>query len=476
MSGDRVVKNTAALMGGEAGRRIIALVTGILIARGLTVEDQGRLRLGLALVAIFGVLANFGMIPLLTRRVAADPERGNQSFGVVLGLKTVLGFGAVAIVLLAAWFLNYRDATLTITAILAAIVWLDALEATATSFFDGCQRMLIPAAAGLLRALALLLLVLLALNADWGTYGVAGAYLAAAAFAVALSLGLVRRYYPAVRLRPRLAGGKKILREALPFVLIGFVWILLFRIDMVMLGQLQGERSVGYYSVGYAFFEVLLVLPMLSTRALYPALAEGMRESTERWRALLSAALRIFWLIALPVGIGSYFVGARFVVLLYSEKYAAAGPVITLLGPFLWLWFGTATFGWALTAADRTWQVLAANAIALALNIAANLLLIPRYDFLGATAATIISEFCLLAMLLFVLIRSYGGLTRHVFPWRAIPAAAALALTAWWLREANLALVIGAGAVIYLLLIVVCGALTDTERALLGRFLRRGNA
>lgn len=474
MSGDRVAKNTLALMGGEAGRRLLALFTGILIARGLSVEDQGRLRLGLALTAIFGVLANFGLIPLLTRRVAADPENGSRSFGVVLGLKTILGLGAVAALLLAAWLLNYRDAALTVTAILAVIVWLDALEATATSFFDGCQRMRLPAATGLLRAAALLLLVLLALGAGWGVYGVSGAYLTAAVFGVILSLALMRRHYPAARLRPRLAGGKAVLREALPFVLIGFVWILLFRVDMVMLGQLQGERSAGYYSVGYAFFEVLLVLPMLSTRALYPALAEGMRESTERWRALLGAALRIFWLIALPVGIGSYFVGARLVVLLYSDKYAAAGSVITLLGPFLWLWFGTATFGWALTAADRTWQVLAANATALLINVTANLLLIPRYDFLGAAAATVISEVLLLVMLLAVLIHFYGGLTRRIFPWRALPAALALGLTAWRLREANLALVIGAGAVVYLTLIVVCGALTDAERALLGRFLRRG--
>ncbi|NLH51032.1 MAG: flippase, partial [Myxococcales bacterium] len=456
-----------------AARRGLSVVIAVLVARAMTVDDFGRFGLALALSGIFEVVGNFGLTSLLTRQVATDPAQGGDSFGLVLGVKLWLGLAASAAMIGFGALMGYHDATWWAVVLAAGIVWGNTLDATGIALFDGYQRMDFAAISTLARSAVLLLSVLLVVWRHWGLPGIIGAYLFNAWFAAAFTLWLARARLPGLRLRPRWAGSLRLLRQAVPFLAIGFVWVVTFRVDMVMLESMTDEVSVGLYRSGYAFFELLLALPILTTRALYPALSAGLADSPERWRELLTAALRIFWMIALPISVGSLLVGARIVPLFYGEKYAAGGTVLALLGSFLWLWFGTMTFGWALTAADRLGVVLAGNVTSMTVNILANLALIPRLGFYGSALATVLSEVTLLAIFAVAIQRSLGGFSRHFFPWRALPAVGALALSTWLLRSANLALVIGVGAAVYVAAIVLGRALNERERDILWRLARR---
>jgi len=473
LSGERVAKNSVVLIAAEVVKKILGVVTSILIARALAVDDFGRLRLAMALVAIFEVLANFGLGPLLTREVAGTPEKGGETFGLVQGIKMILGLLAAAGMIGFAVVSGYDGATLIAVIVAAGIVWFSALEASAISLLDGYQSMGWSSAIGVVRSTLVLLAVAVALGRHGALYGVVGAYLFAAVFSAGFGNLLVAGRLRGVSIRPRLVGAWRQMRQALPFLLIGVVWMLLFRIDTIMLEALKNEQSVGLYSSGYVFFELLLVVPILSTRALFPALTEARATSPERWRELMGAALRIYWILALPIAIGSFFVGARFVPLLYGAKYAAGGYVVPLLGSYIFLWFGTMTVGWALSAADRLGLVLRGNVLAMLVNIAANFLLIPRFDFFGAAVATIISEAVLLTYFLIVLRREEGGLPRGIFPWRALPAAAVLVAATAALRSFHLALVIIVGAVLYLGGIWALGALRDQELEIIRRLVRR---
>jgi O-antigen/teichoic acid export membrane protein len=476
VSGARVARNSVWLLAAEGSRRLISLVVAIVVARALSVEDFGRFGLALALAGIFEAIAAFGLTPLLVREAAADSELGARSFQTALGLRLVLGAVASLAMILFGRAMGYEGAARQAVDLAATIVWGNALAQTGEAMFDGQQRMELAALATVLRSLVLLACVAVAVWAGWGLTGVVGAYLANAWFAALFNSWLAAARLPGVSLRPRLTDGLPMLRRALPFVLIGFVWIVAFRVDMVLLERLTDERSVGLYRSGYAFFELLLTLPVLTTRALYPALSAGIAESGERWSSLLAAALRVFWLIALPVSIGAVIVGGRFVPLFYGAKYAEAGRVVALLGGCLWIWFGTMTFVWALTAADRLRAVLIGNVSALAVNVAVNLALIPRVGYFGAAIATVASEAFLLLYFLAAMRRSRGGLPRGVFPWRAMPAALTLAACAWLLRDRNLALVTAAGAAAYLAVGWLGGAANERERELLVGLWRRKSA
>jgi O-antigen/teichoic acid export membrane protein len=472
VSGTRVARNSALLLIAEGSRRIVSLIIAILIARSLTVADFGRFGLALALAGIFEVFASFGLSPLLTREAAADPAKGRDIYRLALGIRLWLG-GLTALAMIAfSLVMDYDEATRRAIWLAAGIAWANALETASNSLFDGYQRMELTVISTIVRALVLLAAVSAAVVMGWGLAGVVGAYLFNAWFSAVYTAWLARTRLAGVTLSPRVRGQLAMLRQAAPFFMIGIVWVVAFRIDMVLLERLTDTESVGLYRSGYAFFELLLALPILATRALYPALAAGLAESRDRWHALLAAALRVYWLVALPVSIGSLLVGARLVPLFYGAKYADGGQVVALIGAFIWVWFGTMTFGWALTAADRLWDVLVGNTFAMVFNILANLMLIPPLGFFGSALATVLSELSLLVFFLYVMYTSFGGLPRRVFPWRAVPAAAALAGVTWYLRDANLGLVIAVGAAVYAALVWACRALTDEEQRVLLRLAR----
>jgi len=152
---------------------------------------------------------------------------------------------------------------------------------------------------------------------------------------------------------------------------------------------------------------------------------------------------------------------------------AEGARVLMLLGGFLWLWFGTMTFGWALTAADHLRDVLRANCFAMLVNVAVNLALIPKFGYWGAAVATVVSEVFLLAYFLRVFLRLYGNMPHGMFPVRAIPAALTLAVVAWELRTLNLGIVIAAGAAAYFAVLFLSRALNEQERRIIWQLVQR---
>ncbi len=471
MSGSRLAKNGAILIGAEILRRALSFVVAILIARSLIVDDFGRFGVAMALMGIFSVVAGFGLNPLITRLIAADPEGGERRIATALGLKIVFGLGAAVLMILCAALLRYPAETFMAVTVAAFILPAQALEDIAVALFDGRQRMKYSVAITLVKALLLLSLVVWVSFVQHGLAGVMMAYLVASWLTAVFALLLVKRVESGLTLRPRFTGSRALLAEAFPFLLIGLAWMIAFRIDTVMLERMTDERTVGLYRAGYAFFEILLALPILMTRALFPALAAGMARGGDSWRELLSSSLRASLHLALPLAIGCAMLGARFVPWIYGAKYTDGGPVAALLGGFLWVWFGSMTFGWALTAAGQLKTVLVGNVASMTVNIVANLVLIPRHGAMGAAVATVLGEVVLLTFLAVMMQRKLGGLSMRLAPWRALPAGLLLAVALWFLGEYNLLMVVITGEVVYLLGAWFCGAFNHNERQMVVRLL-----
>jgi len=476
VSGERVTKNSLILFITEAVRRVISFGVAVLIARALAVEDFGRFGVAMALAGIFGVIAGFGLNPLLTRMVASDPDKGGRSFGAVLGLKLVFGVLACLLLIGFSQVMGYEPATMTAVVLAALLLPAMAVEGGAIALFDGYQRMFYSAMVTLVKAITLLVGVGLVVWLRGGLNWVLLAYVGGGWLTALVAVALVAHVVKGATIRPDFSAWAPLVKQALPFFFIGLVWMVAFRVDTVMLERMAGEKIAGLYRSGYAFFEILLALPILATRALYPALSKGMASDGETWRDLLNGAMRVYLLIGLPIAVGCALVGGRFVPLFYGDKYAAGGQVVALLGGFLWIWFGTMSLGWALTAADHLRTVLFGNVLAMTVNIVANLLLIPRYQHIGAAWATVLSEVTLLTLFAVMVQRKLGGVSADAIPWRALLAAAALAAAVWPLREANLALPIIAGAAAYGVVAWISGAIGPREKSIIARMLRRGGS
>ena len=72
--GRRVGRNTLYLLGGEGATKVLAAVYQILLARYLGAQAFGEFSFALALMAILGIVSDFGLSTLVTRAVARRAE------------------------------------------------------------------------------------------------------------------------------------------------------------------------------------------------------------------------------------------------------------------------------------------------------------------------------------------------------------------------------------------------------------------
>ena len=220
-----------------------------------------------------------------------------------------------------------------------------------------------------------------------------------------------------------------LLREALPLALSWVFIALYFRIDAVMLHAMRDEHAVGLYGGIYRIFEAFAMLTVGFRSVLFPFMARAADGPADALAVLCRKSLRLQWLFTVMVAVSFGFLGRPLLAWVLGPSYAEAAPGLAILVWALPGSFMADTLLHLLIAQRRqslgTWAV---GATAL-LNVVLNLVLIPRASYLGASAATVVSE-ATCFVLLFVLFRRgmpRVGLARDA--WRPLVAGLALAAT-----------------------------------------------
>jgi O-antigen/teichoic acid export membrane protein len=226
--------------------------------------------------------------------------------------------------------------------------------------------------------------------------------MAAGSVAVALA-GL-----PAVKARTPAGGAvdrllaRQALGEALPIWLAGLLSLLYFRGDAVLLQILRGDAELGIYSAAYKIFEGSMLVPAILLAAAFPPLARAHsdRPRQRRWEGLVLAALLALGLLG---GAVCRLAAAPIVALVFGPAFAPAVASLRVLAlglPLLFVNYGLTHF---LIARDLGGKNLVLAAAMLALNVALNLLLIPRLGGPGAAWATVATEAALTGCCLLIL-------------------------------------------------------------------------
>lgn len=111
--------------------------------------------------------------------------------------------------------------------------------------------------------------------------------------------------------------------------------------------------------------------------------------------------------------------------------------------------------------------------ISAAFNIVLNMIFIPYYSYIGAAAATVLSELLLYILFLYYIGKAYDDVKLNREFIKPAAASALMALMIYPLREINLLLVIGAAALIYLISLILLREFREEDRALLMNLLGR---
>jgi len=161
------------------------------------------------------------------------------------------------------------------------------------------------------------------------------------------------------------------------------------RIDQVMLGMMTSYREVAAYAVAVRAVEVMYVIPTVVATSVFPAIITsrslgeaGYRQKMQR---LYAAVLWTGVAIAVPLSLLS----GAIVTLMVGKSYAAAAPVLAILAWMpAFMFFSIVRQRW-LFAENALATAMTLEICACAINVTANLLLIPSYGARGAAIAAL---------------------------------------------------------------------------------------
>lgn len=379
----RVTGKAAADLAGK----LVTFGVTIAAARTLPAEAFGVMALATTWGWLAGVTTDAGWSMYLAREVARHPAAARSLATQVVGRR---GRAAVAAGLLAAAVSAARFApevargvTLLVVAQLGAAV----LE-TSMHLFRGLERTDVEARLHASQRLAAggLALLALAIRPSLDTLGMA------LALPPILALAAARRV--ATRLtaeRGTAVAAPHLDASALrtlvwPLGLGTIVSALYFRCDVFFIEQWHGAAVVGAYNAAFRLVDAIRLFPAAVMAVAFPSLVRAVDDGAIR---------RVAWpltAVGVAAGLGTALTAPFVMHLAYGPKFDAAVTSLRLLGfavPFFFL-------NYALTHQVIAWDgqraYLRVALGALAVNLAANLALVPAHGGDGAALATATTE------------------------------------------------------------------------------------
>jgi O-antigen/teichoic acid export membrane protein len=459
--GRRAVSNSAFVLGARLVSRLIALVVVITLANSLGADRYGRYTTLVAYSALVSVIADLGFNPLYTREAARHSGDLGRYLGTLLVVKVLLAASAVI----------FLGVALDVGAGLGALILPGAALLVATTYANLLRNTFYSVGRAEFDAIAILAeisiqggLILYGARIHAGVGFFIWAYAASFAFTIGYSLVVIRVFrLGRIRLALDPALVKAWLPLALPFAYTFFLTNLYFRADVPILQHFRPFAEVGWYQLAYKPFEALQFIPLALQAVVYPLLGVYYIADSSRLHLAYERFFKVLVLLGWPLTVGTFVlvhpIGRLFRLFPQSE------PALRILAFGIVFLFANSAFYAMLNAINRQDLNAWATGLAAALNISINLVAIPLFGYIGASATTVITEAALCTFGWWFVRRHRIELRlRFVhLSWRTIIAGGLMALVLLPLARFPIYVCAPAGGLVYVLAIYLLRAVEPAE-------------
>jgi O-antigen/teichoic acid export membrane protein len=493
MQSNSIIKNTSFLFTAHLAGRILTLILIILLPRYLQggFDDLGKYYTALWVVNLLAALTELGLYTPVIREVAADRSKASRIIANALAIRLILCFVTFLVIIVLARFM-YREIA-PLLYILALSEIMSAIAQLLRRIFRAFERMEFEALGLILERIVVFLLGLWVVMRGYGIISFCIVAMSASAlnFVLTLMIMLWKFARPSLGLLDlRICG--YLLKQSLPFALGGALSIVYFRVDGLMLKQIMGSSgnlAIGWYGTCYNFVTALTIIPGAFMGAVFPVISRMLQSSASAVDYLYTKSLKLTFIVALPIAVGGTFLSDKIVMILYPvERFdpqiqAALSRILEIL-----IWAGALMFLntvliTVFRAANKRRAFSITMAIVVSVNIASNLILIPRYGHIGPAVSMVISELVLIVCGLWYVHSHVCKLSEFGFLIKSAFASAFLALglffweyVAKFGEDIHIALTISLAIVSYFAVIIAMRGITRADIALVrGRF-QRSNA
>jgi O-antigen/teichoic acid export membrane protein len=264
----------------------------------------------------------------------------------------------------------------------------------------------------------------------------------------------------------------KIAKYSIPFALTSLFYNVYYSIDIVMITTMVGDYANGIYTSAYKLIYVLSLFYTVYVAVVFPIMSKFFKNEKKLLSVSFEKSVKYLTLITVPIAIFIVFYSNDIITLLFGSKYSAAGSVLEILIWSVCFLFINGACSILLNASHKEFSVTKIYAIAALFNIILNFILIPKYSFIGASIATVLSEILILFLLFYVLSKINQLPNKHLyFDVGKIIIASVILMVVLSIINVSMWIAIPLSIVVYLITILLLRILDDNDKYIIKEIL-----
>lgn len=474
-----MARNTAALAIAGIANAIIGFFFIMYVARYLGAGGFGILSFALAFTAIFGVFTDIGLSTLTIREVARDKSLAKKYLGNIIILKMILVIATFGLIALTINLLGYPEQTINVVYLLALSVVFNAFSLMFYSIFQAYQRMEFVTIGRILNSVLLLAGALFAISQDLSVVAFASLYFLAGVVTLGYNSIVSTWKFAKPKIEIDFSFWKETLEQSWPFGLVVVFVAIYCWIDSVMLSLMQGDEVVGWYNAAYRLVFVLLLIPGAYFSSVFPVMSKFYVSLKESLKYIYEKSVKYMVIIAVPIGVGTSLLADKVILLIFGAEYSHSIIALQILIWFTVFAFVDGVFAQLFNSVNKQIILAKVTGSCALLNVLLNVILIPKYSYIGASIATVVTEFIALSLVFIWSLRiGYGLSSKKLIDIvvKVLIASAIMGVFIFYLRDLSLWGLVPVSALLYFLVLYIIGGIDKDDKLLLRQVVGRQQA
>jgi len=404
--GTKIAKNTSVFLISQIISYVIGFLYTIYMARYLGPENFGILTFAISLTSLLAIFTDMGFNTLMTREIARDKSLSSKYLSNFISMKIILVSVIFIITISIINSLDYPKETVYVIYLLMFNLILTTVSGAFYSLFQAYEELKYQSLIIFLSSVLMLIGVFAAINYQASVVGFAAIYLVISLFSLIYSLLVVYRTFELPKIDIDWKFWKDNIKLALPFGLIGIFATIYVYIDSSMLFFMQGGEAVGIYGASYRLVLVLLFIPSAINAAIFPVMSRLYSSSEHSLKKIVAKYFKYMIFIGIPMAVVGTILADKIILFLYGTGYTKSVIVFQILIWATTFTFANAAFVQLFQSINKELLMTKITGVFMVINVVLNLILIPKYSYIGASVNTLITEFGIAILLILIYSKS----------------------------------------------------------------------
>ncbi len=472
----RIAKNTTLMLTSQIVTYVLGFFITIYTARYLGVGNFGILSLALSITGIFVMFTDLGLGTLIVREIARDKSVADRYISNIALMKILLSILTLGMIVLTVKILGYNDAVKNVIYIITFSIMIGTFTGFLAAIFQANEKMVHILISNILTSVAMLVGTFIGIYYKLDLNFFAALYIIANTLIFAYIFIIYIRTFSLPKIEIDLSLWKPTLKEAWPFGITSLSAMLYTYIDSIMLSVMQGTEAVGLYSAAYRIMLIMLFIPNAVNLAIFPVMSQYYTSSKDSLKMVHERYFKYMILLGIPIGAGTTILADKIILMIFGQGFTQSIIVLQILIWTIVLTFAGASFVQLLQSTNKQLIITKISGICVAVNIVINLILIPKYSYIGASFATLITEILLVGYIILTSYKLGYGIDQRIVVndlSKVLIATLIMSATVLYFNRLNLFILVILGTLVYFIIYYLVKGIDDEDIYLIKKILNK---